>query len=176
MGSSSNTSLYILLCAMLLSISLAWTLNQLTSQTLHLPFQIHTDLCKHFRSTQLCTALFYHTSYLPHLNTVQPHITHIRFTRLCIIHFSITKSSPTSVPPSHQSSPGLARTICIRCVYGVFGRETTKFMVIYGVSIWFWPALVITHFNIRSPTRSLKRGGRSLLSAMLASLLTVTGV
>jgi hypothetical protein len=33
---------------------------------------------------------------------------------------------------------GLARTIYIRCVYGIFGREITIFTVIYGVYIRFW--------------------------------------
>jgi hypothetical protein len=35
---------------------------------------------------------------------------------------------------------GLATTICIRCLYGVFGREITKCMVI-GVFIRSWPTL-----------------------------------
>jgi hypothetical protein len=30
---------------------------------------------------------------------------------------------------------GLARIIYIRCMYGVFGREMTKYTVIYGVYI-----------------------------------------
>jgi hypothetical protein len=34
---------------------------------------------------------------------------------------------------------GLARTINIRCTYGIFGREITKYMVIYGVYIQLWP-------------------------------------
>jgi hypothetical protein len=38
---------------------------------------------------------------------------------------------------------GLARTIYIRCVYGIFGREITKYTVIYGVYIRFWPTLRI---------------------------------
>jgi len=38
---------------------------------------------------------------------------------------------------------GLARTIYIRCIYGIFGREITKFTVIYGVYIRFWPTLCI---------------------------------
>jgi hypothetical protein len=38
---------------------------------------------------------------------------------------------------------GLARTIYIRCVYGDFGREVTKFTVVYGVYIRFWPTLRI---------------------------------
>jgi len=32
---------------------------------------------------------------------------------------------------------GLARTIYIRCKYGIFGREITKYTVIYGVIIQF---------------------------------------
>jgi len=36
---------------------------------------------------------------------------------------------------------GLARTIYIRCVYGIFGREITIYTVIYGVYIRFWPTL-----------------------------------
>jgi ABC-type nickel/cobalt efflux system permease component RcnA len=38
---------------------------------------------------------------------------------------------------------GLAKTIYIRCIYGNFGREITKYMVIYGVYIRFWPTLHI---------------------------------
>jgi len=38
---------------------------------------------------------------------------------------------------------GLARTIYIRCIYGIFGREITKYTVIYGVYIRFWPTLEI---------------------------------
>jgi hypothetical protein len=28
---------------------------------------------------------------------------------------------------------GLARTICMRCTYGIFSRDLTKYTVIYGV-------------------------------------------
>ena len=38
---------------------------------------------------------------------------------------------------------GLARTIYMRCIYGIFGREITKYTVIYGVHIRFWPTLYI---------------------------------
>jgi len=31
--------------------------------------------------------------------------------------------------------------IYIRCIYGIFGREITKYTVIYGVYIRFWPTL-----------------------------------
>jgi len=36
---------------------------------------------------------------------------------------------------------GLARTICIRCIYGIFGREITEYTVIYGADVRFWPTL-----------------------------------
>ena len=38
---------------------------------------------------------------------------------------------------------GLARTMYIRCVYGVFGRGITKSTAIYGVYIRFWPSLEV---------------------------------
>ena len=38
---------------------------------------------------------------------------------------------------------GLARTINIRCTYGNFGRDITKYTVIYGVYIRFWPNLCV---------------------------------
>ena len=41
---------------------------------------------------------------------------------------------------------GLARTIHIRCIYGIFGREIIKYTVIYGVYIRFWPTLVVRNF------------------------------
>jgi hypothetical protein len=40
---------------------------------------------------------------------------------------------------------GLARTIYIRCIYGILGREITKYTVIYGVCIRFWPTLLILY-------------------------------
>ena len=36
---------------------------------------------------------------------------------------------------------GLARTIYIRCIYGIFGWEITKYTVMYGAYIRFWPTL-----------------------------------
>ena len=40
---------------------------------------------------------------------------------------------------------GLARTIYTRCIYNVSGREITKYTVIYGVYIRFWPTLGMRH-------------------------------
>jgi len=37
---------------------------------------------------------------------------------------------------------GLARTIYIRCIYGVYGSEIIKYTVIYGADIRFWPTLL----------------------------------
>jgi hypothetical protein len=47
----------------------------------------------------------------------------------------------------------LARTIYIRCIYGIFGREIARYTVIYGVYIRFWPTLIL-HVNDlpRSPS------------------------
>jgi hypothetical protein len=36
---------------------------------------------------------------------------------------------------------GLARTTCKQCVYGVFGKEITKFAVMYGAYLRLWPTL-----------------------------------
>ena len=41
---------------------------------------------------------------------------------------------------------GLARTIYIRFMYCIFGREITKYTVIYGAYIRFWPTLYIQYF------------------------------
>ena len=50
-----------------------------------------------------------------------------------------------TVPPGAAvTSVGLARTIYIRCVYGIFGREITIYTVIHGVYIRFWPTLHIS--------------------------------
>jgi hypothetical protein len=43
----------------------------------------------------------------------------------------------------HDIFVGLARTIYIRCMYGIFDREIIKYTVIYGVYKQFWPTLYI---------------------------------
>jgi len=40
-----------------------------------------------------------------------------------------------------------------RCVYGILGREITKFMVIYGVYIRFWPTLNTLYADVQGNTR-----------------------
>ena len=47
----------------------------------------------------------------------------------------------TGESPSVRSYVGLARTIYIRCIYSVFGREITNYTVIYSAYIRFWPTL-----------------------------------
>ena len=39
----------------------------------------------------------------------------------------------------------MASTLHIRCIYGIFGRKITKYTVIYGVYIRFWPTLGTGH-------------------------------
>jgi hypothetical protein len=46
-----------------------------------------------------------------------------------------------TIAAQHREYLGLARTIYIRCIYGIFGREITRYTVIYGVYIRFWPIL-----------------------------------
>jgi hypothetical protein len=62
---------------------------------------------------------------------------------------------------------GLARTMYVRCIYGIFGREITKHMVMYGVCIQFWPTL---HFAAFECTPS-KRTGPILLVLLSAPKL-----
>ena len=42
----------------------------------------------------------------------------------------------------------MARTIYIRCIYGIFGREIAIHTAIYGVYIRFWPTLVIRYMYV----------------------------
>ena len=37
--------------------------------------------------------------------------------------------------------------IYIRCIYGIFGRDVTKYTVIYGVYIRIWPTLLISRLH-----------------------------
>ena len=43
----------------------------------------------------------------------------------------------------HDVYLGVARTIYTRCIHGIFGREFTKYTVIYSVYIRFWPTLCV---------------------------------
>jgi len=63
--------------------------------------------------------------------------------------FVVLKAKGRSILTAHSDriyiyiNVGLARTIYIRCIYGIFGREIIKYTVIYGVYIRFWPTLYI---------------------------------
>jgi len=48
---------------------------------------------------------------------------------------------PAQHPPLVYICLGLARTIYIRCTYGIFGLEITKYTVYIYVCIRFWPTL-----------------------------------
>jgi len=50
------------------------------------------------------------------------------------------------------TSAGLARTVYMRCVYGFFDREITKYTVMYGVYIQFWLTL---HISLMSQPSTL---------------------
>jgi hypothetical protein len=47
---------------------------------------------------------------------------------------------------AHRIHMVLANPVFIRCMYGLFGREITKYTVIYGVHIRFWPTLCMCDF------------------------------
>jgi len=49
----------------------------------------------------------------------------------------------TSFVMLHYRYIGLARTIYIRCTYGIFGLEITKYTEYIYVYIRFWPTLQI---------------------------------
>ena len=49
---------------------------------------------------------------------------------------------------THSTYIGLAKTIYIRCIYSNFGRKITKYTVIYGVYIRFWPTLHIQRMYV----------------------------
>ena len=73
----------------------------------------------------------------------------------------------------HVSCIGLARTIYI-CVYGVFGREITKYKVIYGVDIQFWLTLVMHEVRERLVLALLECVGECSIEIGCVSLLRIT--
>jgi len=50
---------------------------------------------------------------------------------------------------------GLARTVYIRCIYGIFCRELTKYTVVYGVYIRFGQPLIFCSPPIHTLTDSV---------------------
>jgi len=65
----------------------------------------------------------------------------------------LTKRSNTAIL-------GLARTIHIRCIYDTFGREITKYTVICGVYMRFWPTLSNTQFLRKGAFKRLRPNAR----------------
>jgi deoxycytidylate deaminase len=66
------------------------------------------------------------------------------FTRVCISY----KCKSFCVCLTHRFDQN---HIYIRCTYGIFGREITKYTVIYGVDIRFWPTLLIRDVTAHGP-------------------------
>ena len=69
------------------------------------------------------------------------------------------EGEPRFVYNNHAMSLGLARTIHIQCIYGILGREITKFTAIYSVYIRFRPTLHATWFLRLG--HSFRAGGRA---------------
>jgi hypothetical protein len=74
---------------------------------------------------------------------------------VCFVALRIRRCSQHSVAMVRQfvhwlllhtptTSLGLARTIYIRFIYGIFGRKITVYTVIYGAYIRFWPTVYIS--------------------------------
>ena len=59
---------------------------------------------------------------------------------MCVMHIGCLVKS---VIYSDQNGLGLARTVYIRCIYGILGRDPTKYTVIYVAYLRFWPTLKI---------------------------------
>ena len=62
----------------------------------------------------------------------------------CFLFFESTTPATAGRVQIEYTLVGLARTIYIRCIYGIFGRGITKYTVIYGVYIRFWPTLHVS--------------------------------
>ena len=65
------------------------------------------------------------------------------------VHKAVHKVAQTSYDgsPNHAKGSDISRVgqihIYILCIYGIFGREITKYTVIYGIYIRFWQTLDI---------------------------------
>jgi len=71
---------------------------------------------------------------------------------------------------------GLARIIYILCIYGIFGREITKYTVIYGVYIRFWPTLLLPFIHTpetHGHTFTWHRSHACLLALNLSTTVTI---
>jgi len=72
---------------------------------------------------------------------------------------------------------GLARTIYKRCIYGIFSRELTKYTVIYGVFIRFWPTLrICVYIRVRRYHRWHVRCKDSIVYITIVYIMSFTQV
>jgi len=55
------------------------------------------------------------------------------------VHIQGTPSLPQFI--EYYQTLNYYPTLYIRCIYGIFGRETTKYTGIYSAYIRFWPTL-----------------------------------
>ena len=85
----------------------------------------------------MCVLFYTHVCFL--LYAFADAVPHVRFCRQrqrCARTLTSRTCCPLVSPSIMQVRPGLVRTIYIRCVYGVFGREITEYTVIYAVHIY----------------------------------------
>ena len=66
-------------------------------------------------------------------------------------------------PPHKPTHVGLARTIYMRCTYGIFGLEITKYTVYIYVYIRFWPILHTCRLPPTNQPQSMSYRGPSCL-------------
>jgi len=84
-------------------------------------------------------------------------------TQVCMLE-SLTvyvKSMPAYTHNGHFSCLlclELARTIYTRCIYGIFGRETTSYTVMYGAYIRFWPTLLMSLTDLAEDPQAVQIG------------------
>jgi len=112
------------------------------------PHELHSS---HHASHRVSTT--YHIGYPPHIT--YPHYGKSAFITMQTHPGNRVKiSKPLYLNPKKTNAEcanqsiyvpylRLARTIYIRCIYGIFGLEITKYTAYIYVYIWFWPTLTI---------------------------------
>ena len=104
----------------------------------HVTVLLCTYILAHCHVTVMLTVMLTVLIHLSTPNTLLRKCTNYAHTHTCTrtrtslrdMHLYSTHSCRTC------TCVGLARTIHIRCMYGIFGREITKYTVIYGVYIY----------------------------------------
>ena len=124
-------------CAVRITLSHAEAYT--TIRTTHVCSTNHPKSCRGIR-TQLQPP----TCAVQTTKAMQRHTHTIKATHMCSTnHMSHAEARMQLKPPKLRRGMrvGLARTIYIQCIYGIFGREITKYTIIYGAYIQFWPTL-----------------------------------